>query len=106
MSETVIPQVKLLLSYDILPGVREPYARYMMGEFVPAAGDMGLEMDGAWHTVYGDYPSYLLSFVAENLEILEIALDSDGWRRLEINLKRYTTNFSSKVVRYKGPFQF
>jgi hypothetical protein len=106
MSETVIPQVKLLLSYDILPGMREAYARYMMGELVPAAAEMGLEMDGAWHTAYGNYPTNLASFVTESLETLEVALSGDEWRRLETNLKRYTINYSFKVVRYKGGFQF
>ncbi len=106
MSETVIPQVKLLISYDVLPDVQEDYRQFMLGEFVPKARGMGLEMYGVWHTAYGEYPNRLASFVAETMEALETILDSDEWRLLEVKLGRYTANYTTKVVRFRASFQF
>lgn len=106
MSETIVPQVKLLIAYDILPGRREEYYEFIVNEFVPAAQAMGLYMHEAWHTAYGDYPARLAELVAEDVATLYEALDSEEWNRLEARLKSYTSGYSVKVVRFKRGFQF
>ena len=106
MSDTIIPQIKLLIAYDVLPGVQESYHRFILGEFVPTAESLGLYMREAWHTAYGDYPSRLSTLVAEDLETLLTILDSEEWHSLEETLKSYTTNYSTKVVRFRHRFQF
>ena len=106
MSDMIAPQVKLLIAYELLPGVGEEYYQFLVGEFVPRAQQMGLYMHEAWHTAYGDYPSRLAEFVAEDLATLQMILDSEEWQQLEEALRAYTASFSTKVVRYKKGFQF
>ncbi len=106
MSETVIPQVKMLITYDVLPGTQDAYTQFVRTELIPVIHKMGLNLYGVWHTAYGAYPSYLATFVAESLETLEAALMSSEWHRLESKLKRYTANYSNRVVRFKTSFQF
>ncbi len=106
MSEQVLPQVKLLVTYDVIPSLYDTYNRFVVGELVPAAQQMGLDIYGAWHTAYGAYPSHLACFVAESLEALETIIASEDWRELEMKLQRYTDNYSTKVVRFKASFQF
>ncbi len=106
MSDIIIPQVKLLIAYDVLPGVQEEYYQFIVNELVPVAQSMGLYMREAWHTVYGDYPARLAEFVAEDMATLQGILDSEVWERLETKLRSFTTSYSVKVVRFKRGFQF
>ncbi|MBN1285159.1 MAG: hypothetical protein JXB47_07165 [Anaerolineae bacterium] len=107
MSERVIPQIKMLVTYDLLPDVQDSYSRFVMAELVPMLRQMGLNIQGAWHTVYGDYPSYLTCFAAESLEALETVLASEIWERLEAKIRDYTTHYSIRVVPFKkNTFQF
>ncbi len=104
--DSIVPQVKLLISYDIRPGEQDTFYQFVVSEFVPTAQEMGLYMVEAWHTAYGDYPLRLNGFVAENLETLQEVLDSDTWKDLEARLLQYVTGYSRKIVRYREGFQF
>jgi hypothetical protein len=100
-------RVKLLLTYDIRPEVQDSYFQYMLGEMVPALQTLGLQMSGAWHTAYGDYPIRLVEFVAEDRAALQAVLDSPEWDRLETRLQHYILNYSKKVVALReDQFQF
>lgn len=107
MSEQVIPQVKMLVTYDLAPDAQEAYGRFVLGELVPTVRQLGLTIQGAWQTAYGDYPSHLACFVAENMEALETILASENWQRLEAKFRHYTSNYSVRIVRFKkNTFQF
>jgi hypothetical protein len=99
-------RVKLLLTYDPIPDRREAYFNYVLGEFVPALEHLGLTMSEAWHTAYGDYPLRLAGFIAENRERLEEILTSDRFQSLETRLQEFVVNYSRRIVRCRGRFQF
>jgi hypothetical protein len=99
--------VKLLLTYDIRPEVQDSYFQYMLGEMVPALQTLGLQMSGAWHTAYGDYPIRLVEFIAEDRSALLAVLDSPEWDKLETQLQPYILNYSKKIVALReDQFQF
>ncbi len=98
--------VKVLLSYDPLPELREEYFRYVLGEFIPAMENLGLPMCEAWHTAYGPYPLRLIGFMAETPEALEKGLSSHEFLELEGRLQEYVVNYRRKVVRHQPRFQF
>jgi hypothetical protein len=104
--ETLQPQYKLILSYDILLDTQEHYYRYVLGEFIPALRSMGLHMTFAWHISYGDYPARMVEFVCEDRETLRAAIDGPHWQDLEARLKTYTVHYSRKVVHFDERFQF
>lgn len=102
----IIPNYKLLISYDIRPTMTEKYYYYVLKEFVPELETMGLYMLKVWHVAYGDYPIRQLEFVTEDLDMLRDVLASERWNALESHLKTLTTNYERKVVRFRKGYQF
>lgn len=103
---TIIPNYKLLMSYDIRPEVADKYYYYVVREFVPELENMGLYMFRVWHIAYGDYPVRQLEFVSENLETIQEVFKSERWETLEDQLKSFTLRYQRKLVRFRAGFQF
>ena len=99
-------QVKLLLAYNIKPGHENAYRRFVLEEFLPKAQELGLTPTDAWHTAYGKYPARLLGFVADDLVTARTAMASDDWQAIIQRLQGYTINFSHRLVRFRGGFQW
>jgi hypothetical protein len=97
---------KLLLSYNILPEHQEEYLNFMVNVFMPTLQRIGLANAGVWHTAYGDYPSRLVVFVADDQETIERALAGKSWKDLEAKLKRYVKDYTWRVVPFLPGFQF
>lgn len=98
--------VKLLLTYDPVPGRREEYFSYMLGRFVPSLEQLGLTMAETWHTAYGDYPLRLTAFVAPDVSKMRMVIDSDAFARLEAQLQDYVQNYRRRIVPADRRFQF
>ena len=97
---------KLLLSYDIIEDQHQAYFQFMVGRYVPIVQAMGVRMNVAWHTAYGDYPERLLEFVASDRDTMMALLENETWHALNEKLLEYVTDFSYKVIRYREEFQF
>jgi len=98
--------VKLLLSFDPIPGKREAYFRYVLGEFIPTLEHLGLKMCEAWHTAYGSYPLRLTGFLADDTETLQRVINSDDFLVMEDKLQEYVVNYVRRVVPMRVGFQF
>jgi 2-keto-4-pentenoate hydratase len=98
--------VKMLLTFDPVPGRREEYFQYMLGHFIPALEHLGLTMAETWHTAYGDYPLRLTAFVAPNASAMNTVIGSDAFAQLEERLQDYVRNYSRRVVPADRRFQF
>src|SRR5215208_3793677 len=92
---------KLILTYDIEGDVQDNYFQFMVGEMVPAVQAQGLQMSGAWHTAFGEYPMRLVEFIAEDQDALEALLDTPLWSDMERRLRGFVTNYSKKMVRLR-----
>lgn len=101
----IVPRYKMLIAYDIKADSQETYYRFATAEFVPALRSMGLYMTDVHHTLWGNHPMRLVEFVAESLEIVQTALKSDRYQKLEDKLKSFTENYSRKVIVYREGFQ-
>lgn len=97
---------KLLLSFDPLPGKREAYFHYFLGEFIPTLEHLGLQMCEAWHTAYGAYPLRLTGFLASDRDTLEDILTSHDFKELETRLQEFVINYQRRIVPMKKRFQF
>jgi hypothetical protein len=98
--------IKLLIAYDIKPTREEDYYRFMMGEFLPTAQSIGLQMVEAWSTAWGDYPQRLVEMVADSPGTLKQILDSERWGEIEAKLESYVDDYQRQVVPYRSGFQF
>lgn len=106
MTEQFIPQYKMIVTYDILPGTRDTYQQFILGELVPAMQEMGLYMIEAWHTAYGNYPLRQASFVTKDMDTLRTALTSERWGDLEARFLTFVRNYAYKIVHFREGFQF
>jgi hypothetical protein len=97
--------LKLLMTWDMVPGREQEYFEFLVREFVPGLQRLGVQPTEAWYTTYGEGPQMLAGFVAENHEIMQEALETEEWESLKAKLFDYVTNFNSKVVRATGGFQ-
>ena len=106
MSQAIIPKYKLIMQYDINQATHEVYYQFVIGEFVPTLQGMGLYMLQVYHTAYGQYPVRQIEFVAENLETIRNAMNSEAYKKVYGKLQGYISNYSHKIVTFRDAFQF
>ena len=104
---TTDPRFKLILTYDVQQDMQDTYLQFMLGEFVPAVQSLGLQMTGAWHTAYGQYPIRLIEFIGEDQAAIEAVLVTPLWNKMEARLLGFVANYSKKTLRVReDQFQF
>jgi hypothetical protein len=97
--------VKLLMSWDILPGQEQSYFEFAMQTFAPELMKLGWQPTEAWYTLYGDGPQILTGGIADSVDKMREILESDEWENLRQRLLQYVTNFRYKVIPATGRFQ-
>lgn len=98
--------VKLLMSWDILPGREQDYFEFVVREFIPGIQRLGLEPTDAWFTMYGeDQPQILAGAQMSSKQALERILESQEWKNLVNELMEYVENFDIKIVPARKGFQ-
>lgn len=97
--------VKLLMTWDILPGKEQEYFEFVVRDFLPGVQRLGLETSDAWFTMYGDQPQIMASAQIGSLDSLESILQSDDWYSLKDQLLEYVEDFQYKVVQARTGFQ-
>ena len=97
--------VKILMTWDILPGKEQEYFEFVVRDWIPGLQRMGMQPNDAWYTYYGDQPQILASVLMHDLEAVNRALDSEQWDDLSEQLLDYVENFDYKIVPAKSGFQ-
>ncbi len=97
--------VKLIMTWDILPGKEQDYFEFVVRDFIPGIQRMGLEPSDAWYTMYGDQPQILAAVQSSNMNNLQSVLDSQEWQSLTNQLLDYIEDFNYKVVPARAGFQ-
>jgi len=97
--------VKLLMTWDILPGREQEYFEFVVREFVPGMQKLGIQPTEAWYTTFGQRPQILTGGVMNDMPAMRKALATDEWTKLRDRLMEFVTNFDWKVVRATGGFQ-
>jgi hypothetical protein len=97
--------VKLILTWDILPGQEQEYFEFVVRDFIPGMQKLGMEPSDAWFTMYGDQPQIMASAQMQDIKSLDIALNSGEWEDLTHRLLDYVENFDYKVVKARSGFQ-
>ena len=97
--------VKILMTWDILPGREQEYFEFVVREWIPRMQKLGLQPNDAWYTYYGDQPQIMASALMNSLPEMENLLGSDDWYDLTQELLDYVKDFSYKVVKARSGFQ-
>jgi hypothetical protein len=91
-------EVKLMMTWDILPGREEDYFEFHIRKFVPTLEQMGLTLHEAWLTQYGDHPRLMVEALVPSLGRARRILGSDEWDNLGLLLHDLVENFNYKLV--------
>jgi hypothetical protein len=97
--------VKLLMTWDIVPGREQEYFEFVVREFVPGIQRLGIEPTEAWLTTFGKRPQILTGGVAESMKVMDRAMAAPEWSQLRDRLMEFVTNFEWRVVRARAGFQ-
>jgi len=97
--------VKLLMTWDILPGREQEYFEFIVRDWIPGLQKLGMEPSDAWFTMYGDQPQIMTAVQTPSLGTLQQALGSHGWEDLTQRLLDYVEDFKFKVVQARAGFQ-
>jgi hypothetical protein len=97
--------VKLLMTWDILPGREQEYFEFVVRDWLPGIQRLGLETSDAWFTMYGDQPQILAAAKAASLSAMQRALESSDWKKLTQSLLDYVEDFNYKIVQARAGFQ-
>ena len=97
--------VKLIMSWDILPGREQEYFEFVVREWVPGIQRLGLEPTDAWFTMYGNHPQIIAGAQIEEQKELTSLLDSTEWLALTEHLLNFVPDFTYKVVPARKGFQ-
>jgi hypothetical protein len=97
--------IKLLMTWDILPGHEQEYFEFVVRDFIPGVQRMGMEPSDAWFTMYGNKPQILAVVQMPSFNELKGILGSSDWKDLTQRLLEYVENFNLKVVQARSGFQ-
>jgi hypothetical protein len=97
--------VKLLMTWDILPGREQEYFEFVVRDWLPGIQKLGLEPSDAWFTMYGDQPQIMASAQIASISRLQGILASQEWDGLVKQLLDYVEDFKYKVVPARSGFQ-
>ena len=87
--------------WDILPGKRVEYAKFVVDEHMPMLESLGyLELTGAWDVLIGGHSEIMLELTFKDPVDIGALFDNASYRQLTHVLKsQYVTNYSSRILR-------
>jgi hypothetical protein len=97
--------VKILMTWDILPGREQEYFEFVIREWIPRLQKLGLQPNDAWYTYYGEQPQIMATALMNNLSDMDNLLNSEDWQDLTQELLDYVEDFNYKVVKARSGFQ-
>jgi hypothetical protein len=97
--------VKLLMTWDILPGREQEYFEFVVRDWIPGLQRLGMEPSDAWFTMYGNQPQIMAAAQMPSINSLQHILGSPDWESLTRQLLDYVENFQYKVVQSRNGFQ-
>jgi hypothetical protein len=97
--------MKLLMTWDIIPGQEQAYVDFNAKVFVPQLMKFGLRPVDSWFTLYGNAPQVTVGWVADDVAVIQKALNGEAWAELLVELRKYVAHFRYKIVPFTGLFQ-
>jgi hypothetical protein len=96
---------KIIMRWNIRPGVESEYFEFMVNEFIPGFRRLGIVDPQVWYTVYGSREQILVSGVCETGDHMKYILRSEEWVHLKDRLTDLVDDFSQNVISATGGFQ-
>ncbi len=88
--------------WDIIPGRRDDYERFISEEYMPECDRLGLKSVGGFYVEVGFGPRILFLNSSENIDALFHGLAQKSFKELIVKLKHYVVNYRNKVLEPTG----
>ena len=98
-------QAKLLMHWNIRENSEAEYFEFLVHEFIPGMGKLGLRDIEVWYTAYGDCEQKLASGLMETAVSINTVVASDAWATLTDSLSDFVEDYEEKVVMGGKGFQ-
>lgn len=87
--------------YDLRPGRRAEYARFILDEYLPMLETLDyVEVTGGWNVLIGGVSEIISELTFKDPVDVGVLFDDGSYRELTHRLKRdFVTNYSSRVLR-------
>jgi hypothetical protein len=97
---------KLNQYWDLLPGKREAYAKYITETYLPVLEKLDyVEVTGGWNVLIGGFSEIIAELTVKDAVDIGRLLGDEGFRDLNYTLQReYVTNYKSRVLRTTARF--
>ncbi len=96
---------KLLMHWDIREDSEAEYFEFLVHEFIPGMGKLGLRDIEVWYTAYGDCEQKLASGLMETAVSIQKVIASNAWATLIDGLLDLVDNYEEKVITGGKGFQ-
>ncbi len=97
--------VKLMMTWDMLPGREQEYFEFIVREFLPGMQTLGLETSDAWLTMYGRHPQIATAAQMPSLAEMQRVLGSPEWQSLVNRLLDFVEHYDYKIIEARAGFQ-
>jgi len=98
-------QAKLLMCWNIREDSEAEYFEFLVHEFIPGMGKLGLRDIEVWYTAHGDCEQKLASGLMETAVSINRVIASDAWEKLHDNLLDLVEDYEEKVISGGKGFQ-
>jgi len=90
--------IKLVQTWDPIPGRKQEYASFISQEFRPAMKSLGLEIVAGWYVLVGGGPHILVESLAESLDQVEKALKDERLGEMLNRFRNIISQYASRVL--------
>jgi hypothetical protein len=87
--------------YDLIPGMKEEYADFIINEYIPTIEKLDfVEITGGWDVLIGGFSEIIAEFTFKNPVDIGRMLNHDDYRNLTNCLcNDYAINYTSRIMR-------
>ena len=97
--------IKMILQYNMKPGLEEECHYFVVTELGPMLDRSGFRFLDAWYTEWGEGPQILGSGLFDSANAARELLLSSEWREALDGLRTYADNISVRLIAPAATFQ-
>lgn len=90
--------VKLNHYWTIINSRKDEYDKFIIRKFIPGVNQLGLHTVAGWYVLVGAYSEIVFESVANDLNLLEKALQDPRYKKLKAELMNYVKSYKTKVL--------
>ena len=92
--------IKFNQMWNVRSHRKEEYDQFVINEYFPILGELGISVAGEWEVLLGDGPGIILEGRVSDVNSLIRNLQSKKFQNATRELKQYTVNYRSRILTF------